>query len=218
MGSQGGTGSLGGTGGMDQLDLLEKMDKMETLDPEGGPPTPGGGRVLAHKLEALSYSTLASLEEASGTNKEVQSITCVCREAQSSHQNTAPTSHTEMGGRDIHMCMQQSMRLLCKAHDHDAPCAVCYVSTRPTVVMIPARASCPPTWTREYYGYLMSERYSNYRSTFECVDEDQESLPDSASNYGRSLFYHVEASCDTDQLPCPPYDQNNELNCVVCTK
>ena len=39
-------------------------------------------------------------------------------------------------------------------HDHNVPCAMCYVSTRPTVVMIPAKASCPPTWTREYYGYI----------------------------------------------------------------
>ena len=29
--------------------------------------------------------------------------------------------------------------------NHNVPCAVCYVSTRPTVVMIPAKASCPPT-------------------------------------------------------------------------
>ena len=103
-------------------------------------------------------------------------------------------------------------------HNHNVPCAVCYVSTRPTVVMIPARASCPPTWTREYYGYLMTEQFTHHRSTFECVDEDQESLPDSASNTNGALFHHVEASCDPGQLPCPPYDQNNELNCVVCTK
>ena len=126
MDSQGGTGSQGG---MDQLDLLEKMDKMEPLDnlellepldPKdplvGGSPTPGGGRVLAHKLEALSYSTLASLEEPIIPTKEVEPITCVCREAQSSHQNTAPTSHTKMGCRDIHMCMGQSISFLCKAH------------------------------------------------------------------------------------------------------
>ena len=103
-------------------------------------------------------------------------------------------------------------------HQHNVPCAVCYVSTRPTVVMIPARASCPPTWTREYYGYLMSAHLGHYRTMYECVDEDQESLPDSASNTNGALFYHVEASCDPGQLPCPPYDQNNELNCVVCTK
>ena len=105
------------------------------------------------------------------------------------------------------------------SHDHNVPCAVCYVSTRSTVVMIPAKASCPPTWTREYYGYVMSER--NYqdrqRTMFECVDEDQESLPGSQPNTDGALFFHVEATCNTG-LPCPPYDQNKELNCVMCTK
>ena len=119
MGSQGGMGSLGGTGSQEGMDLLEKMDKMEPLDPKdplvGGSPTPGGERVLAHKLEALSYSTLASLEEAVITTKEVEPITCVCREAQSSHQNTAPPSHTEMGCRAVHLCKGQSMSFLCKA-------------------------------------------------------------------------------------------------------
>ena len=103
--------------------------------------------------------------------------------------------------------------------DHNVPCAVCYVSTRPTVVMIPAKASCPPTWTREYYGYVMTERNNpaHYRSMFECVDEDQESLSGSQGSTNGVLFYNVEAACTTG-LPCPPYDQNKELNCVVCTK
>jgi hypothetical protein len=103
-------------------------------------------------------------------------------------------------------------------HDHNVPCAVCYVSTRPTVVMIPAKASCPTTWTREYYGYIMSERHNHHRSTFECVDEDQESLRDSVGNTNGALFYHVEANCDHGHLPCPPYNSDKELNCVVCTK
>ncbi len=38
--------------------------------------------------------------------------------------------------------------------DHNVPCAVCYATTRAAKVMIPARTSCPPSWTREYYGYL----------------------------------------------------------------
>ena len=39
--------------------------------------------------------------------------------------------------------------------DHNVPCAVCYVSTRETVLMIPAKTSCPTSWTREYYGCLL---------------------------------------------------------------
>ena len=107
--------------------------------------------------------------------------------------------------------------------DHNAPCAVCHVSTRSTMLMIPAKATCPSSWTREYYGYIMTEhkgRQNNNirgRSMFECVDADQESLPGSHPNTNGALFYHVEAACNTG-LPCPPYNQNKELNCVVCTK
>jgi hypothetical protein len=31
---------------------------------------------------------------------------------------------------------------------HDAPCAVCYIPTRHSVIMIPAKTSCPSGWTR----------------------------------------------------------------------
>ena len=103
------------------------------------------------------------------------------------------------------------------SHHHNAPCAVCRVSTRPTVVMIPAKASCPHTWTREYYGYLMAERKIHYRTTFVCVDEGMESVPGSFANTNGALLFHTEASCATD-LPCPPYNTHQEINCVVCTK
>ena len=103
--------------------------------------------------------------------------------------------------------------------DHNVPCAVCYVSTRETVLMIPAKTSCPTSWTREYHGYLMSD-YKDYKRTmFECVDRDQESVPGSEGSPGGihgALFYHVEANCNG--MPCPPYDDEKELNCVVCTK
>ena len=105
-------------------------------------------------------------------------------------------------------------------HNHNAPCAVCHVSTRPTVLMIPAKASCPPTWTREYYGYLMSSnsQYNDRKRTmFECVDADQEALHGTQADTNGALFYHVEAACNTG-LPCLPYISNKQLNCVVCTK
>ena len=103
-------------------------------------------------------------------------------------------------------------------HEHNVPCAVCSTSIRVGVVMIPARTSCPTGWTREYYGYLMSEAYwsDHKRTSFECVDKDQDSLPGSQANTNGALFYHVEANCNG--LPCPSYNNYKELNCVVCTK
>ena len=102
--------------------------------------------------------------------------------------------------------------------DHNVPCAVCCVSTRSKILTIPAKTSCPPNWTREYYEYLMTEHKNHKRSMFECVDKDQESLPGGGTtNTDGVLFYHVEAVCNTG-LPCPPYNNHKELNCVVCTK
>ena len=101
--------------------------------------------------------------------------------------------------------------------DHNVPCAVCRVPTRTTVLMIPAKYTCPPSWTLEYYGYLMAERYSHYRSTFECVDKATEHLPGEQRNTDGATFWNIEAVCSRG-LPCPPYNNNKEINCVVCTK
>ena len=100
---------------------------------------------------------------------------------------------------------------------HGVPCAVCYVSTRAAFLMIPARISCPSSWTREYHGSLMAEHILNHRSSFECVDGNAESVPGSSGIVSGALFYHAESRCITG-LPCPPYVSGREVNCVVCTK
>ena len=106
---------------------------------------------------------------------------------------------------------------LAPLHDHNVPCVVCYVSTRVSYLMIPAKITCPKTWTREYQGYLMSERSIHKRNVvYECVDKDAESIPGSTANTNGALFHHVQAQCNG--LLCPPYDKNKELACVVCTK
>ncbi len=104
-----------------------------------------------------------------------------------------------------------------ETHEHNAPCAVCHVTTRSAVLMIPGKTKCPPNWTREYYGYLMSERHVHHRSMYECVDKGMESLAGSAGDTNGALFYHVEAVCNVG-IPCPPYNNYKEINCVVCSK
>ena len=82
--------------------------------------------------------------------------------------------------------------------------------------MIPAKTTCPPSWTREYYGYLMSDYYRHRRTMFECVDRDAESVPGSAANTDGALFHFTEARCNG--IACPPYAEGKELACTVCTK
>lgn len=100
----------------------------------------------------------------------------------------------------------------------DIPCAVCIAPRKHLVLMIPAKTSCPASFTREYYGYLMSERDhpNHHRSTFECVDKDLEAVPGSSRQLGTGWFGHTEAVCNA--LPCPPYNNHKEITCVVCSK
>ena len=102
-------------------------------------------------------------------------------------------------------------------NEHNVPCAVCYTSAKSTKLMIPAQTTCPKSWTTEYVGYLMAERYTNARnSVYECVDKNPESIPGSTSNVNGALFWFVQGTCTG--LPCPPYVNNRVITCVVCTK
>ena len=102
-------------------------------------------------------------------------------------------------------------------HDHNVPCAVCYAPSRSTKLMIPARTSCPSSWTMEYKGYLMSSHKDhNKNSLHECVDDNPESIDDSGANNDGALFYFILSTCI--DIPCPPYAPNEVVTCVVCTR
>ena len=98
---------------------------------------------------------------------------------------------------------------------HDVPCAVCYSSGRTATITIPGRTSCPSSWTREYYGYLMADRHTHNTRTPVCVDVSAESVPGSETNYFASELFFMETRCPG---LCPPYSDGAEVTCVVCTK
>jgi len=101
--------------------------------------------------------------------------------------------------------------------DKPAPCAVCYVSGRSTILMVPARTQCPDGWTSEYAGYLISEmNYSTKkRSSYICWDEAPEVAVGGTSK-DPALIYPVEVQCGS--LPCSVYVSGRELTCIVCSK
>ena len=101
---------------------------------------------------------------------------------------------------------------------HDAPCSVCYTAGRSTKIVIPGRTSCPASWTREYYGYLMTEKHhQHHRSRVPvCVDVSSESVRGSSGEHTHSLLYFIETSCSG--IACPPYSNGAEITCAVCTK
>ena len=67
--------------------------------------------------------------------------------------------------------------------------------------MIPARISCPASWTLEYNGYLMSEHKLHHRNSVECVDKDAEAITGLQADIDAALFYFMEAVCSG--LSCP---------------
>ena len=101
--------------------------------------------------------------------------------------------------------------------DHDAPCVVCFVKSRGSMLMMPARNDCPSGWTEEYHGYLMTNYHSySHSSDFVCVDGNPESVPGSHASKSGALLCPVEGVCGS--LPCLPYVDGRELTCAVCTK
>ena len=102
--------------------------------------------------------------------------------------------------------------------DHNVPCAVCYTNTKTVKVMIPARISCPSSWTVEYKGYLMAEQLLQKRNAvYECVDMNPEAVDGMAADVNAALMYFTMSTCNYG-LPCPPYVSNRPITCVVCTK
>ena len=101
-------------------------------------------------------------------------------------------------------------------HEDNVPCAVCVNCQRKVILNIPSHTTCPTSWTREYCGYLMTEKYTHHRTAAVCMDKDPEAVRGEAADTNGALFHHTEAVCNG--IDCPPYDPEKELTCVVCTK
>ena len=101
--------------------------------------------------------------------------------------------------------------------DQNAPCSVCRVTGRSTQIIVQGRNVCPPYWTLEYHGYIMSAHLSHKRTEFVCVDHRPDVIRGKAPNTNGALLYFVEVACGYG-LDCPPFDNEKELTCAVCTR
>ena len=101
---------------------------------------------------------------------------------------------------------------------YNAPCAVCDVPSRSRAIMIPAKTMCPPSWTREYYGYLTTdaEVHAHQRSSYTCLDISPESIAGTSANTDPLLIHYTITNCNG--LSCPPFENGRILSCAVCTK
>ena len=100
--------------------------------------------------------------------------------------------------------------------NHNVPCVVCEVDIRSKYMMVPGRYGCPSSWIREYYGYLVAEGNTNYRTEYICVDRSPEQVPGLTGHSKAADMYPVRATCSG--LACPPYNTQKDITCAVCTK
>ncbi|KAL4229866.1 hypothetical protein ACF0H5_010257 [Mactra antiquata] len=103
-----------------------------------------------------------------------------------------------------------------KVHDQDLPCVACHIK-KGSVIMIPGRGHCYSGWNLEYAGYLMTE-YQGHSSPNNhlCVDHHPDFIHGGAGNNDEHILYLTMSKCGS--LPCPPYANDKELACVVCSK
>ena len=83
---------------------------------------------------------------------------------------------------------------------------VCYAPTRTAKITIPGRTSCPPSWTKEYCGYLMADRHVGNHASGRvpiCVNANSESVPGNTARESGSFLYFIETTCDG--IPCSAY-------------
>ena len=94
-------------------------------------------------------------------------------------------------------------------HRSQLPCSTCLGPQRNTMLMIPSESTCPPNWTREYYGYIMSTSIAE-NGQFICVDKSSTvNLENNSSLMGAGLYY-VKVNCPSNMC-------GNRLICTVCT-
>ena len=103
----------------------------------------------------------------------------------------------------------------------DVPCAVCHVDSASSVLMIPAKSSCPGSWRVQYNGFLVSSGAVGnipwQAFDYVCLHNDAEYLTEGARRYNDDghILYPVQAVCGS--LPCPPYKNGQYITCAVCT-
>ena len=174
----------------------------------------GGVELPAQKQQELNLSVLVELLDHT-IHMKGGSSDYLCLPDEPKYLVYKPgTQATPLHGVEYCSSVNQPLNYI---QDHNVPCVICK-TIRQSVLMIPARISCPDTWTLEYSGYLMTEHYNNPhagRASPECVDKDPETVPGEVANTNGAHFCHMEASCNGIQ--CPPYVPEKELTCAVCT-
>ena len=107
-----------------------------------------------------------------------------------------------------------------RAGRDNMPCVVCHVPTRSAMFVQQASYLCPSGWNREYYGYMMSSKWDDPRTSTICVDASSQAVPGTGTSTNRLGLYLLSVRCphSLSELACGPYVDGRILWCAVCTK
>ncbi|VDI76770.1 Hypothetical predicted protein, partial [Mytilus galloprovincialis] len=102
------------------------------------------------------------------------------------------------------------------AINEDIPCAVCKSVNTHISLIIPGRETCYQGWKKEYNDLLASDHFAYSASSYICVDKQPEYVPGGQENKDGRRLYFTSTKCGS--LSCPPYRDNQAVNCVVCSQ
>jgi len=101
--------------------------------------------------------------------------------------------------------------------NQDTPYSVCLNKNAHSSIMIPGRNGCYNGWNLEYRGVLVSGDYGHKAaSTYICLHEQPEIVDGGAADQNGKLLYTVVGKYGS--LQCPPYKNDHEITCAVCSK
>ena len=210
QGDRGSPGYPGFKGHKGEIGLKGERGKSGiTFTRWGRPHCPSGTATL------YSGAAAGSRHNRGGTNDYL------CLPSTPSYLSSSIQSHSPLTGVEYETWWSSAY---IRANYDNMPCAVCYASTRSAMFLHQASYTCPSGWSREYYGYLMSEAidglggsHNSTRSTI-CVDSGARAVPNTGKGGNIALAYMLSVECSGSQLPCPPYQDGRILPCALCTK
>ncbi|VDI75433.1 Hypothetical predicted protein [Mytilus galloprovincialis] len=127
-----------------------------------------------------------------------------------------PTSSYTYHAIDLYGTEYETNYFRNNSQDEDMPCALCRNNGSSSSVMIPGRRTCYAGWNMEYTGMLAAGNHGHSASNFICVDNNPEYILSGKAGNDGHLMYVVNTKCGP--LPCPPYEDNRQVYCVVCSK
>ena len=92
--------------------------------------------------------------------------------------------------------------------------------------MVPGTSTCPPGWSREYSGWIMSSSSgsaspdsSTVSVNHICMDGDPTTMPGNTETRTIRLAYVLFSGCPSRTLSsCNRYNRLQRLPCVVCSR